>query len=223
MPAGEADAFGACERLVAVWQCHNKIISHGIPGCLPDFFLSGIFPAKADIFFNGSVKQISVLLHIGDLRPQIGQLQASDVFSVYVNIAGIRFIETGDQAAERGFAHEMCIRDRGKTFTMANIIARMNKPTLVLAHNKTLAAQLYSEFKEFFPNNAVEYFVSYYDYYQPEAYVPSTDTYIEKDSSINDEIDKMRHSATAALAERQDVIIISSVSCICLLYTSRCV
>ena len=100
LPAGEADAFGACERLVAVWQCHNKIISHGIPGCLPDFFLSGIFPAKADIFFNGSVKQISVLLHIGDLRPQIGQLQASDVFSVYVNIAGIRFIETGDQAAE---------------------------------------------------------------------------------------------------------------------------
>ncbi len=102
----------------------------------------------------------------------------------------------------------------GKTFTMANVIANVNKPTLVLAHNKILAAQLCSEFKEFFPNNAVEYFVSYYDYYQPEAYIPGTDTYIEKDSSINDEIDKMRHSATAALSERNDVIIVSSVSCI---------
>ena len=102
----------------------------------------------------------------------------------------------------------------GKTFTMANVIEQLNKPTLVLAHNKTLAAQLYGEFKEFFPENAVEYFVSYYDYYQPEAYVPSTDTYIEKDSSINEEIDKLRHSATAALSERKDVIIISSVSCI---------
>ena len=102
----------------------------------------------------------------------------------------------------------------GKTFTMANIIAKLNKPTLILAHNKTLAAQLYSEFKAFFPHNAVEYFVSYYDYYQPEAYVPSTDTYIEKDSSINDEIDKLRHSATAALIERRDVIVVSSVSCI---------
>ncbi|MBQ1310324.1 MAG: excinuclease ABC subunit UvrB [Blautia sp.] len=102
----------------------------------------------------------------------------------------------------------------GKTFTMANVIKALNKPTLVLAHNKTLAAQLYGEFKEFFPNNAVEYFVSYYDYYQPEAYVPSTDTYIAKDSSINDEIDKLRLSATAALSERRDVIIVSSVSCI---------
>ena len=102
----------------------------------------------------------------------------------------------------------------GKTFTMANVIQALNKPTLIIAHNKTLAAQLYSEFKEFFPNNAVEYFVSYYDYYQPEAYVPSTDTYIEKDSSINDEIDKLRHSATAALSERSDVIIVASVSCI---------
>ena len=102
----------------------------------------------------------------------------------------------------------------GKTFTMANVIQKLNKPTLIIAHNKTLAAQLYSEMKEFFPNNAVEYFVSYYDYYQPEAYVPSTDTYIEKDSSINDEIDKLRHSATAALSERQDVIIVASVSCI---------
>ena len=102
----------------------------------------------------------------------------------------------------------------GKTFTMANVIAQLNKPTLVIAHNKTLAAQLYGEFKEFFPNNAVEYFVSYYDYYQPEAYVPSTDTYIEKDSAINDEIDKLRHSATAALSERRDVIIVASVSCI---------
>ncbi len=102
----------------------------------------------------------------------------------------------------------------GKTFTMANVIAELNKPTLILAHNKTLAAQLYSEFKEFFPDNAVEYFVSYYDYYQPEAYVARSDTYIEKDSSINEEIDKLRHSATAALAERSDVIIIASVSCI---------
>lgn len=102
----------------------------------------------------------------------------------------------------------------GKTFTMANVIARVNKPTLVLAHNKILAAQLCSEFREFFPENAVEYFVSYYDYYQPEAYVPSTDSYIEKDSSINDEIDKLRHSATTALAERRDVIIVASVSCI---------
>ena len=102
----------------------------------------------------------------------------------------------------------------GKTFTMANVIAQVNRPTLVLAHNKTLAAQLCTEFKEFFPNNAVEYFVSYYDYYQPEAYIPSTDTYIEKDSAINDEIDRLRHSATAALSERRDVIIVASVSCI---------
>lgn len=102
----------------------------------------------------------------------------------------------------------------GKTFTMANIIEKLNRPTLILAHNKTLAAQLYNEFKEFFPENAVEYFVSYYDYYQPEAYVPSSDTFIEKDSSVNDEIDKLRHSATAALFERRDVIIVASVSCI---------
>ena len=102
----------------------------------------------------------------------------------------------------------------GKTFTMANVIQQLNIPTLIIAHNKTLAAQLYSEFKDFFPNNAVEYFVSYYDYYQPEAYVPQTDTYIDKDASINDEIDKLRHSATASLCERNDVIIVSSVSCI---------
>ena len=102
----------------------------------------------------------------------------------------------------------------GKTFTMANIIQELQKPTLVIAHNKTLAAQLYNEFKEFFPENAVEYFVSYYDYYQPEAYVPSTDTYIEKDSSINNEIDKLRHSATSALFERNDVLVVASVSCI---------
>ncbi|MDR2750157.1 MAG: excinuclease ABC subunit UvrB [Clostridiales bacterium] len=108
----------------------------------------------------------------------------------------------------------MGVTGSGKTFTMAHIIQNLQKPTLVMAHNKTLAAQLYSEFKEFFPHNAVEYFVSYYDYYQPEAYVPSSDTYIEKDSSINDEIDKLRHSATASLFERSDVIIIASVSCI---------
>ena len=102
----------------------------------------------------------------------------------------------------------------GKTFTMANVIAALNRPTLIISHNKTLAAQLYGEFKEFFPENAVEYFVSYYDYYQPEAYVPSTDTYIAKDSAINEEIDKLRLSATASLIERRDVIIVASVSCI---------
>ncbi|MBQ9083399.1 MAG: DEAD/DEAH box helicase family protein, partial [Clostridia bacterium] len=108
----------------------------------------------------------------------------------------------------------MGVTGSGKTFTMANIIANLNRPTLVLAHNKTLAAQLCSEFRTFFPENAVEYFVSYYDYYQPEAYIPTTDTYIEKDSAINDEIDKLRHSATLALSERRDVIIVASVSCI---------
>src|SRR5690625_1504784 len=102
----------------------------------------------------------------------------------------------------------------GKTFTMANTIAELNRPTLIIAHNKTLAAQLCSEFQEFFPHNAVEYFVSYYDYYQPEAYVPSSDTYIEKDAAINEEIDKLRHSATSALFERRDVLIVASVSCI---------
>ncbi|WP_077613957.1 excinuclease ABC subunit UvrB [Caenibacillus caldisaponilyticus] len=116
----------------------------------------------------------------------------------------------------RGKKHQTLLgaTGTGKTFTMSNVIQQLNKPTLVIAHNKTLAGQLYSEFKEFFPNNAVEYFVSYYDYYQPEAYIPQTDTYIEKDASINDEIDKLRHSATSALLERDDVIIVASVSCI---------
>ena len=113
------------------------------------------------------------------------------------------------------------LQAHGKTFTMANIIEKAQKPTLVLAHNKTLAGQLYSEFKEFFPENAVEYFVSYYDYYQPESYIPSSDTYIEKDSSVNDEIDKLRHSATLSLFERKDVIIVASVSCIYGLRRSR--
>ena len=132
---------------------------------------------------------------------------------------------TGDQPAaieklvdgiNKGYNEQtlLGVTGSGKTFTMANVIAKLNRPTLVLAHNKTLAAQLCSEFKEFFPENAVEYFVSYYDYYQPEAYIPTTDTYIEKDSAINDEIDKLRHSATSALSERLDVIIVSSVSCI---------
>lgn len=121
----------------------------------------------------------------------------------------VKGFEEGNQ-----FQTLLGVTGSGKTFTMANVITRLNKPTLVLAHNKTLAGQLYGEFKEFFPDNAVEFFVSYYDYYQPEAYVPSTDTYIEKDSSINDEIDKLRHSATAALSERRDVIIVASVSCI---------
>ncbi len=117
---------------------------------------------------------------------------------------------------ERGEKHQTLLgaTGTGKTFTVSNVVTEINKPTLVIAHNKTLAGQLYSEFKEFFPNNAVEYFVSYYDYYQPEAYVPQTDTFIEKDASINDEIDKLRHSATSALFERQDVLIVASVSCI---------
>ena len=135
------------------------------------------------------------------------------------------YVPTGDQpeaidrisqSIEEGNKYQTLVgvTGSGKTFAMANIIQRVKKPTLVLAHNKTLAAQLYSEFKEFFPENAVEYFVSYYDYYQPEAYVAHSDTYIEKDASINDEIDKLRHSATAAILERDDTIIISSVSCI---------
>ncbi|NLK98042.1 MAG: excinuclease ABC subunit UvrB [Epulopiscium sp.] len=125
-------------------------------------------------------------------------------------------IEKLSKAIQKGnkFQTLLGVTGSGKTFTMANIIQNVQKPTLIIAHNKTLAAQLYSEFKEFFPNNAVEYFVSYYDYYQPEAYIPQTDTFIEKDSSINEEIDKLRHSATAALAERRDVIIVASVSCI---------
>ena len=135
------------------------------------------------------------------------------------------YAPTGDQpqaieALVKGFQEGnqfqtlLGVTGSGKTFTMANVIQQLQKPTLIIAHNKTLAAQLYGEFKEFFPENAVEYFVSYYDYYRPEAYVPSTDTYIEKDSAINDEIDKLRHSATAALSERRDVIIVASVSCI---------
>lgn len=135
------------------------------------------------------------------------------------------YTPTGDQPEaiaklvegfQKGYKEQtlLGVTGSGKTFTMANVIAQVNKPTLVLAHNKTLAAQLCSEFREFFPENAVEYFVSYYDYYQPEAYIASTDTYIEKDSAINDEIDKLRHSATSALSERRDVIIVASVSCI---------
>ncbi len=121
----------------------------------------------------------------------------------------VRGLQSGDRCQTL-----LGVTGSGKTFTMANVIAQLNRPTLVLAHNKTLAAQLCSEFREFFPNNAVEYFVSYYDYYQPEAYIPSSDTYIEKDSAINDEIDRLRHSATCALSERRDVIIVASVSCI---------
>ena len=130
-----------------------------------------------------------------------------------------KFKPTGDQpqaidalvrGLEQGYQEQtlMGVTGSGKTFTMANIIERVNRPTLVLAHNKTLAYQLCSEFREFFPHNAVEYFVSYYDYYQPEAYIATTDTYIEKDSAINDEIDKLRHSATSALSERRDVVIV---------------
>ena len=125
-------------------------------------------------------------------------------------------IEKLAQGIQLGFTEQtlLGVTGSGKTFTMANIIEKVQKPTLVLAHNKTLAAQLCSELREFFPNNAVEFFVSYYDYYQPEAYIASTDTYIEKDSAINDEIERLRHSATSALFEREDVIIVASVSCI---------
>ena len=138
---------------------------------------------------------------VSDFKPTGDQPQAIDALAA------------GFEAGSK-FATLLGVTGSGKTFTVANIIQRLQRPTIVMAHNKTLAAQLYNEFKEFFPHNAVEYFVSYYDYYQPEAYVPSSDTYIEKDSAINDEIDKLRHSATAAIAERRDVIIIASVSCI---------
>ena len=136
-----------------------------------------------------------------EYKPTGDQPQAIDAL--------VRGIEAGDKGQVL-----LGVTGSGKTFTMANVIERLNRPTLVLAHNKILAAQLCSEFREFFPENAVEYFVSYYDYYQPEAYIPGTDTYIEKDSAINDEIDKLRHSATCALGERNDVIIVASVSCI---------
>ena len=138
---------------------------------------------------------------VSDYKPTGDQPQAIDKL--------VKSIESGNREQTL-----LGVTGSGKTFTMANIIARVNRPTLVLAHNKTLAYQLCSEFREFFPENAVEYFVSYYDYYQPEAYIPTTDTYIEKDSAINDEIDKLRHSATSALSERRDVIIVASVSCI---------
>ena len=138
---------------------------------------------------------------VSNYEPQGDQPQAIDKL-----VKGIR--------EKKKFQTLLGATGTGKTFTMAQVIARVNKPTLVIAHNKTLAAQLHSELKEFFPHNAVEYFVSYYDYYQPEAYIPHTDTYIEKDASINDEIDKLRHSATSALFERRDVIIVASVSCI---------
>jgi len=127
-----------------------------------------------------------------------------------------RAIEELVQGLERGDRYQtlLGVTGSGKTFTMANVIARLNRPALVMSHNKTLAAQLYGEFKSFFPENAVEYFVSYYDYYQPEAYVPGTDTYIEKDADVNDEIDRLRLRATASLLERRDVVIVASVSCI---------
>src|SRR5688572_20099148 len=135
------------------------------------------------------------------------------------------FEPTGDQPSaikqlvegvNAGTKHQVLlgVTGSGKTFTAANVIAKVEKPTLILCHNKTLAAQLYSEFKQFFPNNAVEYFVSYYDYYQPEAYIPRTDTYIEKDSSINEEIERLRLSTTSALLSRRDVVVVASVSCI---------
>ena len=144
---------------------------------------------------SGSFALVSDFAPAGDQPRAIGEL-----------VAGVR--------AGKGHQVLLGVTGSGKTFTMANVIAALNRPTLVIAPNKTLAAQLYHEFKALLPDNAVRYFVSYYDYYQPEAYVPSTDTYIEKDASINDEIDKMRHSATKALLERSDVVIVASVSCI---------
>ncbi|HDK16693.1 MAG TPA: excinuclease ABC subunit B, partial [Nitrospirae bacterium] len=136
-----------------------------------------------------------------DFRPEGDQPQA---------------IEELTEGVQKGLRHQVLlgVTGSGKTFTIANTVANANKPTLVIAHNKTLAAQLYGEFRAFFPENAVEYFVSYYDYYQPEAYLPSSDTYIEKDSSINEDIDRMRHSATRAVLERSDTIVVASVSCI---------
>ena len=138
---------------------------------------------------------------VSDLRPTGDQPTAIEKLT--------EGLESGEN-----FQTLLGVTGSGKTFTMANVIERVNKPTLVLAHNKTLAAQLYAEFKEFFPHNAVEYFVSYYDYYQPEAYVARTDTFIEKDADINEEIDKLRHAATRALLTRRDTLIVASVSCI---------
>src|SRR5690606_37849630 len=138
---------------------------------------------------------------VSDLRPTGDQPRAIEEL--------VEGIENGEK-----FQTLLGVTGSGKTFTMANVIEKVNRPTLVLAHNKTLAAQLYSEFKEFFPNNAVEYFVSYYDYYQPEAYVARTDTFIEKDADINEEIDKLRHAATRSLLTRRDTLIVASVSCI---------
>ena len=150
-------------------------------------------------------------------------VKAGEIMSEFKILSNYKLCGDQPQAVEqlvngiyKNYKHQtlLGVTGSGKTFTMANVIERTQKPTLVIAHNKTLAAQLCAEFKEFFPNNVVEYFVSYYDYYQPEAYIPATDTYIEKDSSMNEEIDKLRHSATAALFERRDVIIVASVSCI---------
>lgn len=155
---------------------------------------------ESPMFNKQSGEEKSFVLH-SEYQPTGDQPQAI--------AALVKGFDEGNQ-----FETLLGVTGSGKTFTMANVIEKLQKPTLVIAHNKTLAAQLYSEFKQFFPENAVEYFVSYYDYYQPEAYVPSTDTYIEKDSAINEEIDKLRHSATAALSERKDVIIVASVSCI---------
>ena len=138
---------------------------------------------------------------VSDYKPMGDQIKAIDSLT--------KGIQNGDKGQTL-----LGVTGSGKTFTIANVIKNVNKPTLVLAHNKILAAQLCSEFKEFFPENAVEYFVSYYDYYQPEAYIPHTDTFIEKDSSINDEIERLRHSATSSLFERRDTIVVASVSCI---------
>ncbi len=146
------------------------------------------------------IKQNSFKLH-SEYKPTGDQPQAIEAL-----VSGFR---AGNQ-----FQTLKGVTGSGKTFAMANVIAALNRPTLIISHNKTLAGQLYSEMKEFFPENAVEYFISYYDYYQPEAYVPSTDTYIEKDASINQEIDRLRHSATTSLVERKDVVVVASVSCI---------
>ena len=192
---------------VAILRVHQKngidsSFEHNYKGCVDNGIMVGVY--KYSYANEICLKQENAMDHFelhSEYKPTGDQPQAIEKL--------VKGFKEGNQ-----FETLLGVTGSGKTFTMANVIAQLNKPTLVLAHNKTLAAQLYGEMKEFFPENAVEYFVSYYDYYQPEAYVPSTDTYIAKDASTNDEIDKLRLSATAALCERKDVIVVSSVSCI---------
>src|SRR5216684_6540883 len=186
--------------------------SSSIAGTQPEHHIMEAMPSK-----NLAVSTVPLLMPYIQRRPETVGGKPFKLVSDYTPAGdqpeAIRQLIEGVAGGERNQVL-LGVTGSGKTFTMANVIASQNRPTLVLAPNKTLAAQLWSEMKTFFPENAVEYFVSYYDYYQPEAYVPRTDTYIEKDSSINEQIDRMRHSATRALMERDDVIIVASVSCI---------